>query len=119
VVILELFRLPASSVFCDAGKACLPQEPWQVFKAFHSARQKWDYHKMAWAAREQKRQGRSKEEIKKALAKKDPAYKAGSRDMAKIQTGNFRHRVSLPGIFRCRQNGTLEAGAAGKSSRTN
>ena len=65
-------------------------EPWQVFKAFHSAMQKRGYGKVAWAAREQKRQGRSEEEIDKALAKKDPAYKAAVEAWSKI----FKQEIS-------------------------
>ncbi len=65
-------------------------EPWQVFKAFHSAMQKRGYGKVAWAAREQKRQGRSEEEIDKALAKKDPAYKTAVEAWSKI----FKQEIS-------------------------
>jgi hypothetical protein len=65
-------------------------EPWQVFKAFHSAIQKRGYGKVAWAAREQKRQGRSEEEIDKALAKKDPAYKAAVEAWSK----KFKQEIS-------------------------
>ncbi len=51
-------------------------EPWQIYKALHSAIQKRGYGKVPWAAREQKRTGKSDEEMDKELAKKDPAYKA-------------------------------------------
>ena len=95
-------------------------EPWQVFKAFHSAMQKRGYGKVAWAARELKRQGRSEEEIEKALAKKDPAYKAAVEAWSKI----FKQEISdtryhYPAYFDAARDGTLEAGATGKFSRTN
>ncbi len=51
-------------------------EPWQIFKALHSAIQKRGYGKVPWAAREQKRTGKTDEAMDKELGKKDPAYKA-------------------------------------------
>ncbi len=53
-----------------------PEHSWQVFKAFHSAIQKRGYGKVPWAAREQRRAGKTEEQIEKEQAKKDPAYQA-------------------------------------------
>ncbi len=51
-------------------------EPWQIYKALHSAIQKRGYGRVPWAAREEKRSGKTEEEMDKELAKKDPIYKA-------------------------------------------
>ena len=51
-------------------------EPWQIYKALHSAIQKRGYGRVPWAAREAKRGGKSEEEIEKEMQKKDPAYRA-------------------------------------------
>lgn len=50
-------------------------EPWQIYKALHSAIQKRGYGKVPWAARELKRTGKTDEEMDKELAKKDPVYR--------------------------------------------
>jgi CRISPR-associated endonuclease Csn1 len=46
-------------------------EPWQIYKALHSAIQKRGYGRVPWAAREAKRGAKSEEEIVSALLKKD------------------------------------------------
>ena len=46
-------------------------EPWQIYKALHSAIQKRGYGRVPWAAREAKRGEKSEEEIVAALLKKD------------------------------------------------
>jgi CRISPR-associated endonuclease Csn1 len=51
-------------------------EPWQIYKALHSAIQKRGYGRVPWAAREAKRSGKTEEEIEKELQKKDPEYRA-------------------------------------------
>ena len=51
-------------------------EPWQIYKALHSAIQKRGYGRVPWAARDERRTGKTEEEMDKELAKKDPAYKA-------------------------------------------
>ncbi len=51
-------------------------ESWQIYKALHSAIQKRGYGRVPWAAREEKRSGKSELEIEKELAKQDPGYKA-------------------------------------------
>ncbi len=51
-------------------------EPWQIYKALHSAIQKRGYGRVPWAARHERRTGKTEEEMDKELAKKDPAYKA-------------------------------------------
>ena len=51
-------------------------EAWQIYKALHSAIQKRGYGRVPWAAREEKRSGKSEEEIEKELAKQDPNYRA-------------------------------------------
>lgn len=54
-------------------------QDWQIFKALHSAIQKRGYGKVAWAAKEAKRVGKSPEEIEaeeqKKLEKADPKYR--------------------------------------------
>jgi CRISPR-associated endonuclease Csn1 len=58
-------------------------EPWQIYKALHSAIQKRGYGRVPWAARELGKRELTEEEIAKELkkadddlAKKDPIYKA-------------------------------------------
>ena len=51
-------------------------EPWQIYKALHSAIQKRGYGRVPWAARDERRSGKTEEEMDKELAKKDPIYKA-------------------------------------------
>ena len=51
-------------------------EHWQIYKALHSAVQKRGYGRVPWAARDERRTGKTEEEMDKELAKKDPAYKA-------------------------------------------
>jgi len=55
-------------------------EPWQVYKAFHSAIQRRGYGNVPWAAKEAARQGTTPEELEKKekadLEKKDPTYRA-------------------------------------------
>ena len=46
-------------------------EPWQIYKALHSAIQKRGYGRVPWAAREAKRGQKSEEEIIEALLKKE------------------------------------------------
>ena len=46
-------------------------EPWQIYKALHSAIQKRGYGRVPWAAREAKRGEKSEEEIVEALLKKE------------------------------------------------
>ena len=48
-------------------------EPWQIYKALHSAIQKRGYGRVPWAAREVKRGVKSEEEIVAGLLKKDTA----------------------------------------------
>jgi CRISPR-associated endonuclease Csn1 len=74
-------------------------EPWQVFKAFHSAIQKRGYGKVAWARREQKRQGKSEEEIEKASAKKDPAYQAAVDAWPKFKQEVTDVRYHFPAYY--------------------
>lgn len=50
-------------------------EPWQIYKALHSAIQKRGYGRVPWAARDERRSGKTEEEADRELAKKDPAYK--------------------------------------------
>ncbi|MGD0813224.1 MAG: hypothetical protein ABSA83_06440 [Verrucomicrobiota bacterium] len=52
-----------------------PEHSWQVFKAFHSAIQRRGYGKVPWAARQQRRAGKTDEQIEKEQAKKDPAFR--------------------------------------------
>src|SRR5450631_3272261 len=49
-------------------------EPWQIYKALHSAIQKRGYGRVPWAAREEKRSGKTEEEQEKELKKLDPDY---------------------------------------------
>ena len=58
-------------------------EPWQIYKALHSAIQKRGYGRVPWAARDVGKKSLTPEELEKELkrlddelAKKDPAYKA-------------------------------------------
>ena len=46
-------------------------EPWQIYKALHSAIQRRGYGRVPWAAREAKRGEKSEDEIVSALLKKD------------------------------------------------
>lgn len=54
-------------------------EEWQIYKALHAALQRRGQHTVPWIAREAARAGKTPEEIeeeeRKALEKKDPAYK--------------------------------------------
>jgi len=51
-------------------------EPWQIYKALHSAIQKRGYGRVPWAARDERRTGKTEKQMDEELAKKDPAYKA-------------------------------------------
>ena len=63
-------------------------EPWQIYKALHSAIQKRGYGKVPWAARDLKRTGKTEEEIEKELAKKVSAYKAAVEAWPKFKQEN-------------------------------
>jgi CRISPR-associated endonuclease Csn1 len=56
------------------GKAKL--EEWQIYKALRSAIQKRGYGRVPWSNREEKRGGKSEEEMEKERAKQDPGYLA-------------------------------------------
>ncbi len=62
-----------------------PLEPWQIYKALHSAVQKRGYGTVPWAARELKRTGRTGQESEQEMAKKDPEYKAAVEAWAKFK----------------------------------
>lgn len=49
---------------------------WQIFKALRSAIQKRGYGRVPWSGREEKRGGKTEEEMEKEMAKKDPGYRA-------------------------------------------
>ncbi len=51
-------------------------EEWQVYKALRSAIQKRGYGRVPWSNRDEKRGGKSDEEMEKEMAKKDPGYRA-------------------------------------------
>ncbi len=51
-------------------------EEWQIYKALRSAIQKRGYGRVPWSNREEKRGGKSEEEMEKEMAKKDPGYRA-------------------------------------------
>ena len=51
-------------------------EEWQIYKALRSGIQKRGYGRVPWSNREEKRGGKSEEEIEKEMAKKDPGYRA-------------------------------------------
>ena len=54
------------------GKAKLAD--WQIYKALRSAIQKRGYGRVPWSGREEKKGGKSEEELEKEMAKKDPLY---------------------------------------------
>jgi CRISPR-associated endonuclease Csn1 len=85
-------------------------KPWQVFKAFHSAMQKRGYGKVAWARREQKRLGKSEEEIEKALAKKDPAYREAVEAWPKFKQDVSDKRHHFPAYYDAAKMGLWKPG---------
>src|SRR5665213_451556 len=85
-------------------------KPWQVFKAFHSAMQKRGYGKVAWATREQKRLGKSEEEIEKALAKKDAAYREAVEAWPKFKQDVPDKRHHFPAYYDAVKMGLWKAG---------
>ena len=64
-------------------------EAWQIYKALHSAIQKRGYGRVPWAAREEKRRGKTEEEQEKELKKLDPDYREAVETWPK-----FKHAVS-------------------------
>ncbi|MGI8966528.1 MAG: hypothetical protein ACR2H1_10640, partial [Limisphaerales bacterium] len=71
-------------------------EPWQIYKALHSAIQKRGYGRVPWAARELKRAGKTEDEIEKDLAKKDPTYKAAVEAWPKFKQDIADNRLHFP-----------------------
>ena len=63
-------------------------EAWQIYKALHSAIQKRGYGRVPWAAREEKRSGKTEEEQEKELKKLDPDYREAVETWPK-----FKHTV--------------------------
>lgn len=61
---------------------------WQILKALRSAIQKRGYAKVPWAAREERRSGKTEEQADAELAKKDPAYREAIEAW-----GKFKQRV--------------------------
>ena len=74
-------------------------EPWQVYKAFHSAIQKRGYGKVPWAAREQRRAGKTQEQIEKEQAKKDLAYLAALEAWPKFKQEVPDERYHFPAYY--------------------
>jgi CRISPR-associated endonuclease Csn1 len=84
-------------------------EPWQIYKALHSAVQKRGYGKVPWAAQELKRSGKTEEEIQKELAKKDPAYKAAVEAWPKFKQEFADSRFHFPCYYDAAKMGLWEA----------
>jgi len=76
-----------------------PLEPWQLYKALHSAIQKRGYGQVPWATRELKRTGRTEEEIEQEMAKKDPEYKAAVTAWGKFKQEFSDSRFHFPCYF--------------------
>jgi CRISPR-associated endonuclease Csn1 len=49
-------------------------QEWQIYKALHSALQRRGFGPVPWAEKDEKRTGKTAEQIEKELAKKDPKY---------------------------------------------
>lgn len=71
-------------------------EPWQIYKALHSAIQRRGYGKVPWAAKETKRSGKSEEQVERELAQKDPDYRSALEAWPK-----FKQSVASEFHFPC------------------
>lgn len=68
------YNSAALRILLLGGKAKLAD--WQIYKALRAATQKRGYGRVPWSGREEKRGGKSEEDMEKEMAKKDPGYRA-------------------------------------------
>ncbi len=74
-------------------------ETWQIYKALHSAIQKRGYGRVPWAAREEKRSGKTEEEQEKELKKLDPDYREAVETWPKFKRAVGGVEFHLPCFY--------------------